>query len=74
MQQVSDMIDFSNKLFTLPGDSWNYMPPIPVPSSAKRIGACILVIAKLNGIEDFVLRDCVIDMILLRKQLPLESL
>ena len=46
------------------------MPPIPVPSSAKRI----LVTVKLNGIEDFVLRDCVIDVILLRKQLPLESL
>ena len=32
----------------LPGDSWNYMPPILVPCSAKRITTQILVIAKLN--------------------------
>ena len=31
------------------GDSWNYMPPILVPSSAKRFTIQILVIAKLNG-------------------------
>ena len=31
------------------GDSRNYMPPILVPSSAKRIATQILVIAKLNG-------------------------
>ena len=30
------------------GDSRNYMPPILVPSSAKRIASQILVIAKLN--------------------------
>ena len=30
------------------GDSWNYMRPILVPSSAKRIATQILVIAKLN--------------------------
>ena len=47
------MIDLPNKLFTLLGDSWNYMPPILVPSSTKRIGAHILVIAKLNEMEDF---------------------
>ena len=34
---------------TLPGDSWNYMPPILVPSSVKPIAAQILVITKLNG-------------------------
>ena len=30
-------------------DSWNFMPPILVPSSAKYIATQILVIAKLNG-------------------------
>ena len=37
----------------LPGDSWNYMPPILVPCSAKRITTQILVIAKLNGRKYF---------------------
>ena len=32
----------------LPGDSRNYMSPILVPSSAKRIATQIVVIAKLN--------------------------
>ena len=35
------------------------MPPILVPSSAKRIATQILVIAKLNGKEDFILRGFV---------------
>ena len=39
------------------GDSWNYMPPILVPSSAKHITTQILVIAKLNETEDFILTD-----------------
>ena len=30
-------------------DSWNFMPPILVPSSAKYITTQILVIAKVNG-------------------------
>ena len=32
------------------------MPPSLVPSSAKRIATQILVIAKLNGRKDFILR------------------
>ena len=32
------------------------MPPILVPSSAKRIATQILVILKLNEREDFILR------------------
>ena len=32
------------------------MPPIFVPSSAKRISTRILVIAKLSGRKDFILR------------------
>ena len=34
---------------TILGDSRNYIPPILVPSSAKRIATQIVVIAKLNG-------------------------
>ena len=36
------------------------MPPILVPSSAKRIATQIVVIAKLNGRKDFILRDFVV--------------
>ena len=36
------------------------MLPILVPSSAKRIVTQILVIAKLNGRKDPVVRGCVI--------------
>ena len=32
------------------------MPPILVPSSARRIASQILVIVKLNGRKDFILR------------------
>ena len=37
------------KIKQSPGDSWNYMPPIFLPSSAKRIAIQSLVISKLNG-------------------------
>ena len=50
------------------------MPPILVPSSAKRIATQILVIAKLNGGKDFILRVFVCDIILLSKELPVQSL
>ena len=39
------------------------MPPILVPSSAERITTQILVIAKLNEREDFILRGLVCDII-----------
>ena len=32
----------------IPGDSQNYMPPILVPFSAKRIATQILIITRLN--------------------------
>ena len=38
--------------------SRNYVPPILVPSSAKRIATQILVIAKLNAGKDFTLIFC----------------
>ena len=43
-------------ILSLLGDSWNYMPPILVPSSAKPISTWILVIAKLSGRKVFILR------------------
>ena len=49
------------------------MPPILVPSSAKRIATQSLVIAKLNGREDFTLGDFDCDMIRPSKELPVQS-
>ena len=43
-------------LFKEVGDSWNYMPPILASFSAKHITTQILVIAKLNGRKDLILR------------------
>ena len=54
-------------------DSRNYMPPIHVPSSAKRITTQILVIANLNGRKEFILRVFVCDMIRPSKDLPVQS-
>ena len=44
---------------TLTRDSWNYIPPIFVPTSAERIATEILVIPKLNERGDFIMRDFV---------------
>ena len=55
------------------GDSWNYMPLILVPSSAKHILTQILVIAKLNERNDFILRGFVCDIIRPYKELPVQS-
>ena len=52
---------YKQPLTNLLGDSWNYMPPILIPSSAKRIATKILVIAKLNG-KDFTFRGFVCDI------------
>ena len=49
------------------------MPPILVPSSAKRIITQILVIAKLNEREGFTLRGFVCDTIRTYKELPVQS-
>ena len=54
------------------GDSQNYMPPILVPSSGKRI-ATQTVIAKLNGRKDFILRGFAYDIIRTSKELPVHS-
>ena len=48
------------------------MPPILVPS-AKRIATQILVITKLNGKKDFIMRVFVCDIIRPSKGLPVES-
>ena len=49
------------------------MPPILVPSSAKRIATQILVIEKLNQRKDFILRVSVCDIIRPSKKLPVQS-
>ena len=54
-------------------DSWNYMPPILVPSSAKRIATQMLVTEKFNGRKYFVLRGFVWDIIRPSKKLPVQS-
>ena len=48
------------------------MPPIFVPSSANRITAQIVVIAKLNGRKDFILRVFICDVIRPCKELPVQ--
>ena len=55
------------------GDSRNYMPPIFVPSSVKRIATQILVIVKLNERKDFILRVFVCHIIHPSKELPVQS-
>ena len=49
------------------------MAPILVPSSAECIATQILVIAKLNGIKDFILRGFVCDIIRPYKELHVQS-
>ena len=51
------------------GDSWNYILPIVVTSSGKLIRMQILVIAKLNGRKNLIIRGCVFEMILPGKKL-----
>ena len=48
------------------------MPPIFVPSSAKRIATQIAVIAELNGRKDFILKDFVCHIIRPSKDLPIQ--
>ena len=49
------------------------MPPILVPSSAKRIAAQMLVTEELNGRKDFILRGFACDIILPNKELPVQK-
>ena len=49
------------------------MPPILVISSAKRISTQMLVIEKLNGRKDFILRGFVCDIIRSSKELSVQS-
>ena len=45
-------------LHKLLGNSWNYLPPVLFPLSAKRIATKILVILKLNGRDIVFERLC----------------
>ena len=67
------MKNFESNLILLLGDSRNYMPPIAVQFSTKRIATQILVIAKLNGRKHFILRVFVFDTIRPSKELPAQS-
>ena len=49
------------------------MPPILVSSSAKRVATQILVIGKLSGGKDFILRVFVCDITRPSKDLPVQS-
>ena len=49
------------------------MPPILVPSSAKRILTQILVITKLDGRKYFILIGFVYDIVHPYKDLPVQS-
>ena len=55
------------------GDGQNYMPPILIPPSAKRIAAENVIIAKLNGRKGFTLGGFVCDIIHTRKELSTRS-
>ena len=55
------------------GDSRNYMPPILVPFSVKRIATQILVIAKLNRSKDFIFRVFVCDIVHPRKKFSVRN-
>ena len=48
------------------------MPPILLPSTAKHVATQILVIAKLNGSKDFILRSFVCDIIHPSEDLPVQ--
>ena len=61
------------QLIYLLGDSWNYMPPILVSSSAKHTVTQVLVIAKLNRRTNFVLRGFACDIKRLSNELPVQS-
>ena len=49
------------------------MRPILTLSSAKRIATQILIIVKLIGRKDFILKVFVCDIIRYKKELPVES-
>ena len=55
------------------GDSRNYMRPLLVPFSVKLIATQTLVMAKLNGRKDFILRFFVCDIIRPSKELSVQS-
>ena len=63
----------ANFSFYILRDSQNYITPILVSSSAKRIATQILVIAKLNQRKDFILRVFVCNIIRPSKKLPAQS-
>ena len=55
-------------------DSRNYMLPILLPSSAKRIATQSLVIGKFNGRKNFIFRVFVCDIIRPSKEFEFSKL
>ena len=66
-------LHINKTLNELLGDSRNYLPPIRVPLLNVSIAKQILVIAKLNGKNYFILRAFVCDVIRSSKELPVQS-
>ena len=63
----------SGEYIFIRGWSKLFMPPILIPSSAKRITVLMLVIAKLDGRKDFILRVFVCDIKRPSKELSVQS-
>ena len=60
-------------LIIILGDIQNCMPPILVPSSAKRIATQILATVRLSGRKVFILRVFVYDIIRPTKELLVQT-
>ena len=73
LESFIDEKDFARHKIYILGDIRNYMPPTLVPYSTKRITIQMVVIAKLNGRKDFILRGFVYDIICPSKELPAQS-
>ena len=46
---MQELEELAIQSFFIQGYNWNCVPPIRIPSSAKRIATQILVTVKLNG-------------------------
>ena len=56
---MQELEELAIQSFLIQGYNWNYVPPILIPSSAKRIATQILVTVKLNGRCNLVFRGYV---------------
>ena len=56
---MQELEELAIQSFLIQGYNWNYVPPILIPSSTKRIATQILVTVKLNGRCNLVFRGYV---------------